>query len=258
MKIPNSPFSTRLSGSTKETELRIRNIFQWKKQRPPVIALVTAVLVVVFCGSLIAFVPNYELVPDGIEVLAAMGFSDSLIYASEENGTHFDLHWVKEGQEPDLLCRFGHWGYPSVKLKKMKLGEHTYLLVQHNSHYPDVPFLAYKEFTNIFYLPEGDAPIYTLQIEGDFHLKDITGDGVKEIVCNNRNRNRRYMAVSDGQLLGIDEYGNLVPDEILEENLERLYRGKFTTGVNYAAPLVRKFEGIVLEIDEDSLSVLAP
>ena len=30
MKMPNTPFSTRLSGSAKETELRIRNIFQWK------------------------------------------------------------------------------------------------------------------------------------------------------------------------------------------------------------------------------------
>lgn len=55
MKVPYSPFCTRLSGSTKETELRIRNIFQWKKKRPPVIALVAAVLVVVFCGSLIGF-----------------------------------------------------------------------------------------------------------------------------------------------------------------------------------------------------------
>ena len=55
MKMPRTPFSTRLSGSAKETELRIRNIFQWKKKRPPVIALIAAVLVVVFCGSLIGF-----------------------------------------------------------------------------------------------------------------------------------------------------------------------------------------------------------
>ena len=34
-KIPSSPFATRLSGSATETELRIRSIFQWKKQRPP-------------------------------------------------------------------------------------------------------------------------------------------------------------------------------------------------------------------------------
>ena len=34
--MPRTPFSTALSGSAKETELRIRSIFQWKKKRPPV------------------------------------------------------------------------------------------------------------------------------------------------------------------------------------------------------------------------------
>ncbi len=53
--MPNTPFSTRLSGSAKEIELRIRSMFQWKKKRPPVIALIAAVLVVVLCGSLIGF-----------------------------------------------------------------------------------------------------------------------------------------------------------------------------------------------------------
>ena len=32
--IPRSPFSTPLSGSARETEDRIRNIFQYKKKRP--------------------------------------------------------------------------------------------------------------------------------------------------------------------------------------------------------------------------------
>ena len=54
-KMPTSPFATRLSGSAKETELRLRNIFQWKKKRPPVIALLAAVLVVAACGGLVGF-----------------------------------------------------------------------------------------------------------------------------------------------------------------------------------------------------------
>ena len=36
MRCPNTPFATRLSGSAKETQLRIHSIFQWKKKRPPV------------------------------------------------------------------------------------------------------------------------------------------------------------------------------------------------------------------------------
>ena len=45
-KIPSSPFATRLSGSATETELRIRSIFQWKKQRPPLWAMILTGLVI--------------------------------------------------------------------------------------------------------------------------------------------------------------------------------------------------------------------
>ena len=52
--MPNSPFATHLSGSAKETELRLRNIFQWKKKRPPVAALILAAMIALSCGSLVS------------------------------------------------------------------------------------------------------------------------------------------------------------------------------------------------------------
>ena len=53
-QIPNTPFATRLSGSSKETQLRIRSIFQWKKKRPPV-WLFTFIAVVIFgCIGLVS------------------------------------------------------------------------------------------------------------------------------------------------------------------------------------------------------------
>ncbi len=55
-KMPTTPFAMRLSGSAKETELRIRNIFQWKKKRPPVIFLVLLAALVLLCGGLVGFV----------------------------------------------------------------------------------------------------------------------------------------------------------------------------------------------------------
>ena len=58
MKMPKSPFSTRLSGSAKETELRLRSIFQWKKKRPPVVLFVLTALVVLLCFGLFACVPE--------------------------------------------------------------------------------------------------------------------------------------------------------------------------------------------------------
>ena len=58
MKMPKSPFSTRLSGSAKETELRLRSIFQWKKKRPPVVLIVLTAVVVLLCFGLFSCVPQ--------------------------------------------------------------------------------------------------------------------------------------------------------------------------------------------------------
>ena len=60
-KMPTSPFATRLSGSAKETELRIRNIFQWKKKRPPVLLVVLSALAVLFCCGLVSCQAQREL-----------------------------------------------------------------------------------------------------------------------------------------------------------------------------------------------------
>lgn len=49
-----TPFSTALSGSARETEHRIRNIFQWKKKRPPVLVLVLAAVLIALCRSLVS------------------------------------------------------------------------------------------------------------------------------------------------------------------------------------------------------------
>ena len=51
---PRSPFSTHLSGSARETELRIRNIFQWKKKRPPVWLMALVGAIILLCGSLVS------------------------------------------------------------------------------------------------------------------------------------------------------------------------------------------------------------
>lgn len=54
MNIPRTPFSTRLSGSAKETELRLRNIFQWKKKRPPVVLFMLTAIMVLLCFGLVS------------------------------------------------------------------------------------------------------------------------------------------------------------------------------------------------------------
>ena len=53
-KMPRTPFSTPLSGSARETELRLKHIFSGPKKRPPVVFLTLMFLVCVFCGNLVS------------------------------------------------------------------------------------------------------------------------------------------------------------------------------------------------------------
>ena len=50
-QLPRSPFTTPLSGSARETELRIRSIFQWGRQRPPLWAMVLIAALILTCGG---------------------------------------------------------------------------------------------------------------------------------------------------------------------------------------------------------------
>ena len=52
--LPCSPFSTPLSGSARETEDRIRNIFQYQKKRPPALFLALACALALTCGGLVS------------------------------------------------------------------------------------------------------------------------------------------------------------------------------------------------------------
>ena len=52
--LPRTPLSTPLSGSAKETQTRIRNIFQFQKKRPPLLALTLATALALSCGGLVS------------------------------------------------------------------------------------------------------------------------------------------------------------------------------------------------------------
>ena len=53
-KMPRTPFSTPLSGSAREAELRLRNIFSGPKKRPPALFLALVFAVCIFCGNLVS------------------------------------------------------------------------------------------------------------------------------------------------------------------------------------------------------------
>ena len=52
--MPRTPFSTPLSGSARETEIRLRNIFSGPKRRPPVLFLALVFAVCLLCGNLVS------------------------------------------------------------------------------------------------------------------------------------------------------------------------------------------------------------
>lgn len=79
MKAYQTPFSTHFSGNAKETELRLRSIFQWEKRRPPALMLALALLLAVSCGSLIGCRGNETLPPnssDYQQVLQGSAYAD--------------------------------------------------------------------------------------------------------------------------------------------------------------------------------------
>lgn len=52
--MPHTPFSTALSGSAKETEIRLKNIFSGSKKRPPILFLALMFSVCLLCGNLVS------------------------------------------------------------------------------------------------------------------------------------------------------------------------------------------------------------
>lgn len=52
--IPRTPFSTALSGSARETELRLKHIFSGPKKRPPILLLALMFSVCLLCGNLVS------------------------------------------------------------------------------------------------------------------------------------------------------------------------------------------------------------
>ena len=51
---PSTPFSTPLSGSARQAEARIRNLFQCEKKRPPLPLLFLAALLILSCCWLVS------------------------------------------------------------------------------------------------------------------------------------------------------------------------------------------------------------
>lgn len=63
--IPRTPFSTSLSRSARETELRIKNILSGPRKRPPVLFLALMFSICILCGNLVSCQMAQAEVPEG-------------------------------------------------------------------------------------------------------------------------------------------------------------------------------------------------
>ena len=96
---PYTPLSTPLSGSARQAEARIRNLFQGPKRRPPVWLMALTLLLIFSCGGLVTCrtaaspppeegAPVFSLTPPGEESVPfsdLLGFSGTAIHTVRED-----------------------------------------------------------------------------------------------------------------------------------------------------------------------------
>ena len=151
---PRTPFSTPLSGSAREAEERIRNIFQYQKKRPPLLFFVLACILALSCGGLV-----------------------SCHTQAEEEGTDQNVPAIPSAwMEPELgTTSLGTvLGYPMTV---------THTVEEVNQWYDYQPVHWYNYQVQLpngtwFHLTGGNAPSFPLDLDGDGQEELITNDPV--------------------------------------------------------------------------------
>lgn len=109
---PRTPFSTPLSGSARQAEARIRNLFQGPKRRPPVWLMVLVLLLILSCGGLVAC-QDQKVPPEKAEISALSASATSQPLSSEDlllvdalyGAAAPQMGTAEDGESiPQLLC----------------------------------------------------------------------------------------------------------------------------------------------------------
>lgn len=193
-KFPNTPFATRLSGSAKETQLRIHSIFQWKKERPSV-WLFTFIVVVIFgCIGLVSCRDGSDLpeltLSDGSRVYAGKGLL---------NDPTADIFLQNSEGDTELLAQLPYdshtldWSTVTFREFEDVLGESGVVI-----SYQLGDAVRRHEYWTI-----GGKPLTCT--DNDTWEIDLDGDGQKEII-NHTNNDRHYLEITqrlDGDVIPI-------------------------------------------------------
>lgn len=117
---PNTPFSTPLSGSARETEERIRNIFQYKKQRPPLLFFALACILALSCGGLVSCqtgenAASSQMMEEGA-VWDALRRSADVSGLDDRDGLAYTMLASVSGEDYTLAALSVHDFYPRYTL----------------------------------------------------------------------------------------------------------------------------------------------
>lgn len=167
-KIPRSPFATRLSGSAREIELRIRSIFQWKKQRPPLALFLLMLAIGLLCGNLVSCQSSPAGVPEdppaqSSEAWSAQAVLDALYQAADASilspsSIQSEL-LDTQGTAEDLTLAAGHF-YDSLGQYSLLLG-----IVGRNGAETGIPFVVHgsggRPYTAVFEKEGSQYLLYT-------------------------------------------------------------------------------------------------
>lgn len=150
--MPKTYFSTPLSKSVKDTEGRIRNIFQGQRRRPAVIALALVAAVALLCGSVVALreeaTPEKETIPG--QEAAAREIAAVIVDEPESDPN------IRRVPFTDILGLDG-W-YEEERFQNGVVRRYI----------------------------SSDC-VWFASSDGDDYVLDLDGDGVMELICNNGN-----------------------------------------------------------------------
>ena len=125
---PYTPLSTPLSGSARQAEARIRNLFQGPKRRPPVWLMVLALLLILSCGGLVTC-QDQKVPPEKAEISALSASATSQPLSSEDlllvdalyGAAAPQMGTAEDGESiPQLLCAHSQDGPPWPPLSSRK------------------------------------------------------------------------------------------------------------------------------------------
>ena len=194
MRCPNTPFATRLSGSAKETELRIRSIFQWKKKRPPVWLFTLIAIVMAICFGLVSCGEHDELpslaLSNGGRVYAEIArLSDPAVDLIYESATGAPQKFGQKPYDPVVL------DWSTVELREFRDVLGTKGVVFSYSLAEDVRNYNY-------YTIDAQNCEVLICAYGDIWELDVDDDGQREVITYfGKDRYLTLYQVVDGEVV---------------------------------------------------------